>query len=48
VSCLKTVHDERDAADASAGLPSQGALTYVVIRTDGRWQIALAQTTAVA
>src|SRR5436305_128070 len=24
VSCLKTVHDERDAADASAALPSQG------------------------
>lgn len=46
VSCVKTVHDGRpDAGDA---LPaSTGALTYVMVKRDGAWRIALAQTTPV-
>ena len=45
VSCTKHVHDARTTDHAA--LPSAGALTYVVARTDGRWEIALAQTTPV-
>ncbi len=45
VSCLKTVRDDRSAADVATALPSTGALSYVVTRADGRWRIALAQTT---
>src|SRR4051812_32885315 len=47
VSCLKTVHDERDAADNLRALPSTGVLTYVVIRQAGEWKISLAQTTPI-
>lgn len=47
VSCLKTVHDEREELDTSSALPATGALTYVVTRADRQWQIALAQTTPV-
>ncbi len=46
-SCVKTVHDERAGADATA-LPATGALTYVLVRADGDWLIALAQTTPIA
>ena len=42
VSCIKHVSDEN--ADSGA-LPAQGSLTYVTVRLDGRWRIALAQTT---
>lgn len=45
VSCIKTVHDGRAAADSSTVLPATGALTYVLTRAGGIWRIALAQTT---
>jgi uncharacterized protein (TIGR02246 family) len=45
VSCTKRVFDERDDAGA---LAREGSLTYVVVEHDGRWRIALAQTTPVA
>jgi uncharacterized protein (TIGR02246 family) len=47
VSCRKTVHDGRSAADASNALPATGALTYVLTRIGGSWRIALAQTTPI-
>jgi len=47
VSCTKVVHDGRAPADDRAPLPSSGALTYVLVRIDGHWRIALAQTTPV-
>jgi uncharacterized protein (TIGR02246 family) len=47
VSCLKTVHDQRNPVDVSRALPSTGALTYVVTRKAGEWQISLAQTTPI-
>ena len=43
VSCTKHVHDAR--AEPEGGLPPAGALTYVVVNSGDRWQIALAQTT---
>ncbi|PSL00752.1 uncharacterized protein (TIGR02246 family) [Murinocardiopsis flavida] len=46
VSCVKHVSDERDPG--SAPLPSTGSLTYVLVRDDGTWRIALAQTTPIA
>ena len=46
VSCVKTVHDERDVADRAV-LPMLGALTYVLARSDRGWLIALAQTTPI-
>jgi uncharacterized protein (TIGR02246 family) len=45
VSCTKRVHDARDGEHDE--LPTTGALTYVVERADGRWRIAVAQTTPV-
>lgn len=46
VSCVKTVHDERPGKNAA--LPaSRGALTYVMVRRDGSWLIAAAQTTPI-
>lgn len=48
VSCVKTVHDDRDAAENATSLPTAGALTYVMNRAEGTWRIALAQTTPVA
>jgi len=48
VSCRKHVSDQRDdAIRETGGLPSQGSLTYVIVRTQGAWRIALAQTTPV-
>ena len=48
VSCVKRVTDGRDRDGRPAGstdLPQVGSLTYVVVREDGDWRIALAQTT---
>ena len=47
VSCLKTVHDQRNSVDVSRALPATGALTYVVTREAAEWQIILAQTTPI-
>ena len=45
VSSTKSVHDGRpEAGDA---LPQRGAFTYVVVRREGEWRIALAQTTPI-
>lgn len=45
ISCTKHVTDARpDGGD----LASQGALSYVAVRDDGTWRIALAQTTPIA
>lgn len=46
-SCIKTTHDGRESADGDALPATSGALTYVVARRDGAWQIALAQTTPI-
>ena len=43
VSCVKTIHDGR--TEVVTSLPATGALTYVMIRAEGSWCIALAQTT---
>ena len=43
VSCTKHVKDAR--AEPGEALPAAGAMSYVVINTGDRWQIALAQTT---
>lgn len=50
VSCLKHISDERDDASrngAGASLPNAGSLTYVVVKRDGGWRIAAAQTTPI-
>ena len=47
VSCLKTVHDQREAGTGDELPAVAGALTYVVIRAGDAWQIALAQTTPI-
>ena len=47
VSCTKTVHDGRSGVDAPTALPATGALTYVTLRSDDGWRIALAQTTPI-
>jgi uncharacterized protein (TIGR02246 family) len=50
VSCTKHISDERDdrgADDRTHDLASRGSLTYVVVHEDGRWRIALAQTTPI-
>jgi uncharacterized protein (TIGR02246 family) len=47
VSCRKTVHDLRTAAERSPLPGSAGVTSYLVLRRKGRWVIALAQTTAV-
>ncbi|WP_345041990.1 SgcJ/EcaC family oxidoreductase [Georgenia daeguensis] len=46
VSCTKRVEDARP--EPAAALPTVGALTYVVVRSEGRWRIASAQTTPIA
>lgn len=45
VSCIKHVSDERD--DRDTGLPTRGALTYVLVREADGWRIAAAQTTPI-
>lgn len=47
VSCTKTVHDRRSGVDASTVVPMTGALTYVTVRANDGWRIALAQTTPI-
>jgi uncharacterized protein (TIGR02246 family) len=47
VSCTKHVFDERDGAGEHSPLARQGSLTYVVVEQEGRWRIALAQTTPI-
>jgi uncharacterized protein (TIGR02246 family) len=47
VSCIKTVHDQREDRSGAELPASTGALTYVARRTDDAWQIALAQTTPI-
>ena len=48
VSCTKTVHDHRPAADRTALPGSVGMTTYVVVRKGDGWVIASAQTTPLA
>ena len=45
MSCTKTVHDGRAGVEDPDRLDMLGALTYVTVRGDGGWRIALAQTT---
>lgn len=44
VSAIKNVHDEREDK-AEADFPSTGAYTMLLVKDDGQWQVALAQTT---
>ena len=48
VSCTKTVHDHRLAADKTALPASVGMMTYVVARKGDGWVIVSAQTTPLA
>lgn len=48
VSCTKTVHDQRPAAEKTTLPGSVGLMTYVLVQKQGRWVIASAQTTPVA
>jgi uncharacterized protein (TIGR02246 family) len=48
VSCTKTVHDHRPAAQKTALPGSVGMMTYVVVQKASRWLIASAQTTPLA
>jgi uncharacterized protein (TIGR02246 family) len=45
VSCTKHVSDQRDTMETFA---TEGRLTYVLVKEDGDWRVALAQTTPVA
>ena len=45
VSCTKHVSDPRDTTGT---LATTGRLTYVAVKEDGAWRVALAQTTPVA
>ena len=47
VSCTKTVHDRRSGVDGPDRFDMVGALTYVTVRCDDGWRIALAQTTPI-
>jgi uncharacterized protein (TIGR02246 family) len=44
-SCIKHISDERDDGDP---LEERGSSTFVLVKEDGRWLIALAQTTPIA
>jgi uncharacterized protein (TIGR02246 family) len=50
VSCIKHISDEREpsARDADPPLAERGSLTFVLVKQEGRWSIALAQTTPIA
>lgn len=51
VSSTKEVHDERDPSSEGGdggSLASAGRLTYVMVKNDDAWRIALAQTTPIA
>lgn len=47
VSCTKTIRDGRSAATTRPEMPATAALTYVSVRSDDGWRIAVAQTTPV-
>lgn len=42
VSAVKNVYHEREE---SGGLPTSGAYTMLMVKNDGEWRVALAQTT---
>lgn len=46
-SCLKRVRDQREAAADDPLRASDGALSYLLVRSNGGWQISLAQTTPI-
>jgi uncharacterized protein (TIGR02246 family) len=50
VSCVKQVFDEREASskEPNGSLPQQASLTFVLVKEQGRWLIASAQTTPMA
>jgi uncharacterized protein (TIGR02246 family) len=50
VDCIKHISDEREPAakDPDAPLVERGSLTFVLLKEDGSWRIALAQTTPIA
>ncbi len=45
VSCTKHVFDERETSETFA---TKGSLTYITVKEDASWRVALAQTTPVA
>jgi uncharacterized protein (TIGR02246 family) len=49
VSCIKHVTDERTTTPQNdpASLPPKGSLTYVVVKEQSAWRIAIAQTTPI-
>lgn len=50
VSCIKHMFDERAPSSedrAGASVPLTGSLTYLVVKEQGAWRIALAQTTPI-
>lgn len=50
VSCIKHVSDERETplgTDPGRDLPTNGRLTYVMVREHDAWRIASAQTTPI-
>jgi len=49
VSCIKHVSDEREptAKDSNAPLSERGSLTFVLVKEESNWLIALAQTTPI-
>jgi uncharacterized protein (TIGR02246 family) len=49
VSCIKHISDEREptAKDSNAPLSERGSLTFVLVKEEGNWLIALAQTTPI-
>lgn len=50
VSCVKRVFDEREASpkEPDGPLPQRASLTLVLVKEQGRWLIASAQTTPIA
>lgn len=44
-NCVKHISDQREGAASLAA--HEGNLTFVLVKRDGRWQIALAQTTPI-
>jgi uncharacterized protein (TIGR02246 family) len=50
VSCIKHISDEREPAarDSDAALSERGSQSFVLVKEQGTWLIALAQTTPIA
>lgn len=50
VSCIKHISDEREpsARNAEAPLSKRGSQTFVLVKQQDGWRIALAQTTPIA